>query len=38
MNRFGQPEEVAAGVLYLLSDDASYVTGHALPVDGGRLA
>ncbi|MFT3953019.1 MAG: glucose 1-dehydrogenase [Piscinibacter sp.] len=38
MNRFGQPEEVAAGVLYLLSDDASYTTGHALPVDGGRLA
>ncbi|MDP3546913.1 MAG: glucose 1-dehydrogenase [Phreatobacter sp.] len=38
MNRFGQPGEVAAGVLYLLSDGASYVTGHALPVDGGRLA
>jgi 2-keto-3-deoxy-L-fuconate dehydrogenase len=38
MNRFGQPEEVANGVLYLLSDDASYTTGHALPVDGGRLA
>jgi NAD(P)-dependent dehydrogenase (short-subunit alcohol dehydrogenase family) len=38
MNRFGQPEEVAAGVLYLLSDEASYTTGHALPVDGGRLA
>jgi len=38
MNRFGQPEEVAAGVLYLLSDDASYTTGHALPIDGGRLA
>lgn len=38
MNRFGQPEEVAGAVLYLLSDDASYTTGHALPVDGGRLA
>ncbi len=38
MNRFGQPEEVAAAVLWLLSDEASYTTGHALPVDGGRLA
>lgn len=38
MNRFGQPEEVAAAVLYLLSDEAGFTTGVALPVDGGRLA
>lgn len=38
MNRFGQPEEVAGGVLYLLSDDASFTTGVALPIDGGRVA
>lgn len=38
LNRFGTPDEVAAAVLYLLSDEASYTTGVALPVDGGRLA
>jgi NAD(P)-dependent dehydrogenase (short-subunit alcohol dehydrogenase family) len=38
MNRFGTPEEVAGGVLYLLSDDAGFTTGVALPVDGGRTA
>jgi 2-keto-3-deoxy-L-fuconate dehydrogenase len=38
MNRFGQPQEVADAVLYLLSDAASFTTGVALPVDGGRLA
>lgn len=38
MNRFGTPEEVAEAVLYLLSDAASFTTGAALPVDGGRLA
>jgi NAD(P)-dependent dehydrogenase (short-subunit alcohol dehydrogenase family) len=38
MNRFGTPVEVAKAVLYLLSDDASFTTGVALPVDGGRLA
>jgi len=35
MKRIGKPEEVAAGVLFLVSDQASYITGINLPVDGG---
>jgi NAD(P)-dependent dehydrogenase (short-subunit alcohol dehydrogenase family) len=35
LRRFGRPEDVARGVLYLVSDDAAYVTGHLLSVDGG---
>ncbi len=34
MGRFGEAEEVAEGVVWLLSDGASYVTGHALLIDG----
>jgi 3-oxoacyl-[acyl-carrier protein] reductase len=35
MQRMGTPAEVAAVVAFLASDDAAYVTGHVLPVDGG---
>jgi NAD(P)-dependent dehydrogenase (short-subunit alcohol dehydrogenase family) len=38
MQRFGAPEEVAGAIAFLCSDDASYITGHQLIVDGGRHA
>lgn len=38
MGRHGEPEETARAALYLVSDDASFVTGVVLPVDGGLLA
>jgi len=34
--RMGRPEEIAYGVLFLVSDEASFVTGHALVIDGGQ--
>jgi 3-oxoacyl-[acyl-carrier protein] reductase len=37
LNRFGQPEEVAKVVCFLASDDASYMTGQTLFVDGGMV-
>lgn len=36
IGRIGQPEDVAGAVAYLLSNDASFITGVTLPVDGGR--
>jgi NAD(P)-dependent dehydrogenase (short-subunit alcohol dehydrogenase family) len=38
MGRLGTAEEVACGVLYLASDEASFVTGSELVIDGGRTA
>lgn len=36
LNRHAQPEELAAAILFLTSDESSFTTGIALPVDGGR--
>ncbi len=38
MRRIGRPEEIAYGVLYLASDESSFVTGSELVIDGGRTA
>jgi NAD(P)-dependent dehydrogenase (short-subunit alcohol dehydrogenase family) len=38
LGRFGTPEEIASAALFLASGDASFVTGHALVVDGGFTA
>lgn len=36
LGRYGQPEEIAAGIAFLASDDASFITGHNLVISGGR--
>jgi NAD(P)-dependent dehydrogenase (short-subunit alcohol dehydrogenase family) len=36
--RLGRPEDIAAGVAYLASDDAAFVTGLELYIDGGYMA
>ena len=38
MGRFGKPDEIAKAVLFLASDDSSFITGHLLLVDGGNTA
>ena len=35
LKRFGQPEDVADAVNFLASDDAAYITGHVINVNGG---
>ena len=38
MGRLGRPDEIAAGALFLASDEASFITGHSLVIDGGFTA
>ncbi|SEO70447.1 SDR family NAD(P)-dependent oxidoreductase [Aquisalimonas asiatica] len=38
LRRYGRPEELAAAILFLASDEASFITGQALAVDGGNTA
>lgn len=38
LGRFGRPEDFAGVVAFLASDDAAFITGHTIPVDGGTLA
>ena len=35
LKRYGEPIEIAHGIIYLLSDASSWVTGHSLVIDGG---
>jgi 3-oxoacyl-[acyl-carrier protein] reductase len=35
LGRYGEPEDIANAAAFLVSDEASYITGHVLSVDGG---
>ena len=37
LKRYGKPEDVAYGIIYMLSDAAAWITGTSLVIDGGRL-
>jgi 3-oxoacyl-[acyl-carrier protein] reductase len=37
LGRWGKPEEIAYAVAFLASDEAAYITGHVLSVDGGMV-
>ena len=37
MDRLGKADEVAAGIVFLLSPGASYLTGHIMTIDGGEV-
>jgi NAD(P)-dependent dehydrogenase (short-subunit alcohol dehydrogenase family) len=38
MKRYGKPEEIAESIVFLCSDASSFITGHAMPIDGGMTA
>jgi 2-hydroxycyclohexanecarboxyl-CoA dehydrogenase len=38
MGRPGRPENMAAAIVFLATDDADYITGHTLSVNGGRYS
>lgn len=38
MRRYGKPEDIAQAILWLCSENANFITGHALPLDGGMTA
>ena len=37
LKRYGDPLDIAYGIIYFLSDASSWVTGHTLVIDGGRI-
>ena len=38
MRRYGNPDDIAYGAVYLAADESSFVSGHALVIDGGLTA